>query len=812
MRLRRRFRFIWRNSALLLVLIMLFTCLMGCGKTNADNNTGSVNGTEGMLSENGGGSGADSHQADVNPAMGRYTEEVVDFSDDRISWFANRLHRLSDGSIVISDNYRPFLISDDNGKTWKEDDREWHTRMLGEASYAWEIDVGADNTAAVIYNEASSDGEENSYEYIFTPRLLVIRPDGTENLIDIPVSGEDKYPHNVGIADNGRIFVSISGSSDLYEVKEDGSCEYFMTVQGESPELMKFQGNLMFLYGNDYKQPLIYDMEKKEYVEDEVLADFIRENYPEGNFYNGSIAYQMYFFTGEDGVIYIAGKKGLHRHVIGGSAMEQIVDGSLCTFSNSYYEIEDMVMLSDNEFLTLFCSNRVGSAGSGRLVRYVYDPDVATVPADRLKVYSLKENDTIRHAIALFMAAYPDIAVEYEIGMEEGGSVTREDAIKNLNTKIMAGEGPDVLILDDMPLDSYIEKGMLVDLSTILSSLSGEEEILNNIVQAMKNDNKVYAMPCEIQIPVMMGEEKYISQLKDLESIADVMEEMRKDNPGKDLLYICTEKGIMRYFAMSCIPAWITESGELDREAITQFLKQTKRIYDAQIDGLPDKTIAHYKMSNEMWLENNGEYRDDSATLRTNDNGADYARGAIQLAYSALSSARSYDGMVSVNKVEGFEGSKWTVMNGQSSNVFCAKTLLGINAASKKVDLAENFIRLCLGKENQSNLFYGLAVNKAAFDGNFAPNNIGVNDNGKYAWIIKIDEEGLEFTMDIYRSSESQIADLRKCIEAAYTPYIEDTVLENAVYEEGILYMQGVQSLEEAVSAIEKKISIYMAE
>ena len=809
MRLRRRFQFIWRNSALLLTLIMLFTCLTGCGKTNSDSNTGSVNGTEGMLSENGGGSGADSQQIDVNSAMGRYMEEVVDFSDDRISWFANRLHRLSDGRIVISDNYRPFLISDDNGKTWKEDGREWHTRMLGEASYALEIDVGEDNTVAVIYNEASSDEDGDPYEYTFTPRLLVIRPDGTENLIDIPVSGEDKYPHKVGIAENGRIFVSISGSSEIYEVKEDGSCDYFMTVQGESPEIMKFQGNLMFLYGNDYKQPLIYDMEKKEYVEDEVLADFIKENYPEGNFLNGSIAYQMYFFAGEEGVIYIAGKKGLHRHVIGGSAMEQVIDGSLCTFSNSYYEIEDMVMLADNEFLTLFYSDRVGS---GRLVRYVYDPDVATVPAGSLNVYSLKENDTIRQAIALFMTAYPDIAVEYEVGMEEGSSVTREDAIKSLNTKIMAGDGPDVLILDDMPLDSYIEKGMLLNLSTILESFGGEEEVFDSIVQAMKKDDKVYAMPCEIQIPVMMGEEKYISQLKDLESIADMMEELRKDNPDKDLLYICTEKGIMRYFAMSCVPAWITESGELDREAITQFLEQTKRIYDAQIDGLPEKTIDHYKMSNEMWLENNGEYRDDSAILRTNDNCADYASGAIQLAYSALLSARAYDGMVSVNKVEGFEGSKWTVMNGQSSNVFCAKTLLGINAASKKVDLAEDFIRLCLGKENQSNLFYGLAVNKSAFDGNFAPGNIWVNDNGKYAWIIKIDEEGSEFTMDIYQSNESQIADLRKCIEAADTPYIEDTVLENVVYEEGIRYMQGTKSLEEAVNAIEKKISIYIAE
>ncbi len=797
-----------RMPALLLIMIILFACIAGCGKTGTENKTGGINGANNIVgtpSENVGGSAPDSQQADVNPAMGRYVEEITDFPEDRISGYGSRLHKLSDGRIVISNYVRPFLISDDNGMTWKEDDRDWHTGMLSKLSFIREIAVGADNTAAVIYSEALSDvddGKSKSIEYNNITKLFVVRPDGAESLIDIPVSGDDKYPHYVGIADDGRIFVSISNCRDLYEVKEDGRCEYFMTVQGECPDFMQFQGNLMFLDGCDYEHILIYDMEKKEYLDDEVLADFIKENYPDGNSYDGSGTYQMYFFTGEEGVIYIAGEKGLHRHVIGGSAMEQIIDGSRCTFSNPSYEITGMVMLADNTFLTLF--------SNARLARYVYDSDVATVPDDRLKVYSLKENDTIRQAVALYQKAYPDIAVEYEIGMEEGGSVTREDALKSLNTKIMAGEGPDVLILDDMPLDSYIEKGILMDLSTVLGSLSGEEEVFGSIVQAMKEDEKVYAMPCEIQIPVMMGAEKYISQLKDLESIANMMEELRKDNPGKDLLGICTEKGIMRYFAMSCVPAWTTESGELDSETIAQFLEQTKRIYDAQTDGLPEETIEEYKVINELWKGNFGEYKDDSAILRAADNGRDYVGGKIQLTYSALSGVFAYDKMIAINEAEGFDDCKWTVMNGQSGNVFCTKTLLGINAASENPGLAENFIRLCLGKKNQSNLYYGFAVNKAAFDGNFIPHP--VDPDGRYAFFIINNEEGIEVTINIYQSDEEQIADLRKCIEAADTPYIEDTVLENAVYEEGILYMQGAQSLEEAVNAIEKKISIYMAE
>ena len=44
------------------------------------------------------------------------------------------------------------------------------------------------------------------------------------------------------------------------------------------------------------------------------------------------------------------------------------------------------------------------------------------------------------------------------------------------------------------------------------------------------------------------------------------------------------------------------------------------------------------------------------------------------------------------------------------------------------------------------------------------------------------------------------------------TPYVEDTVLEETVFEEGDKYISGQQSLEEALNAIEQKIAIYLSE
>lgn len=795
-----------RILARLLAALMLITCLAGCGK-GTDSGTDDVGGMGSTIIDGneGGGSGDNSDAGGQNPqsgdqdtAMGRYVENVTDLSDSLAGF--NRIYKLTDGRLIITDSYKRFLISEDNGETWQEDNFEWHARLIERDAYIGDIAFGADGTAAVICNSESDSDDTGA----FMMELHIIKPDGTDIIADIPLTADESYPMGVGISDDGRIFASVLGSSNIYEIKADGSGELFMTLQEDFPETFQFFGSLMLMDGADYGCPVLYDIEKKEYVEDECLENFIKENYPEGNVYSGEKSYEVYYFPGEEGVMYIAGKKGLYRHAIGGSAIEQLIDGSICTFNNPTYRTYGMLMLENNEFLTIF--------SGGRLVRYVYDPDVATAPSGRLKIYSLKENDTIRQAISLYQTSNPDFAVEYEVGMETGGAATREDALKSLNTKIMSGDGPDVLILDDMPIDSYIEKGLLTDISGVLNGLNGEDEIFGNIAQAMKTDDKVYAMPCEIQIPIIAGEEKYVSGMNNLTGIADMTEKIREDNPGKDIYGIFSENGILRYFAMVCAPAWI-ENGELNKGSIEEFLTQSKRIYDAQMEGMPAEDVKQYSDTNVYWEKEFGELREESRYFRERVNAIFYTGGLNKLVTGAIDrTAFGYDSLCSINKVAGFEDCKWRVMNGQSSNVFCAKTLLGISAASKNAAAAEEFVKLCLGKENQSTLYYGIAVNKAAFTESFVIDESWLSEDGAYSFESSSNADGLRLDFITYQSDENQIAELRKCIEEADTPYIEDTVLENAVYQSGVEYISGNVSLEEAVNAIEKKISIYMAE
>lgn len=794
--------------AMLLTLSLALFMLSGCGGPANNGSTdpaadaknyGQSGEDTGKASDDGASDSAPSpEQNEESTAMGRYVETVTDMSDycTRVSGVT----RLKDGTLIIADCDGTKMTLAEGGTEWEPDKIEWYREL--NSRYVIDISYGEDGTAGIIYKPENEEESEEEQSYYADAQCLVIRPDGTQVPVKAPGPGDGWEPESVDITDTGRTFItSLDGI--IYEVAQDGSAEKFLTVD-RRPEQIQFCANVMIMDAERYDGLLLYDMEKKEYIEDEVLHDFVQENY-EDRSYSTSDCYEFVFFAGEEGVIYIAGEKGLHRHVIGGNAMEQVIDGSLSCLGNpSYsYSLVEMTTLPDERFLAVFYG--------GKAVEFSYNPDIPTVPNERLKVYSLRENDTLRQGVSLYQISHPEVYVDYETGIGENDSVTRDDALKKLNTQIVAGQGPDVIILDDMPLDSYIEKNLLLDLSECLEGLPLEDALFENIVDAFRQDGKVYSVPCEIQLPLMAGKEKYISMAKDLEGIADMMEQLRKDNPEKPLLRICSEKGIMRYFAVTSFPALKAASGELDEEAVKEFLKQTKRIYDAQMDGLPAQYVEDYMNNNVSYSAYFKGSREDSEYFRNADS-MGYLAEESQAVFGATSYHSAICEVFSIKKVEGFENDMVLPMAGMSKNVFIPKTLIGINAASGNIEGAKEMVRLLLGKESQSNLYYGFSVNKEAFPEMYNINESWVSEEGVFASMGSSSPDGKSIGMEIYILSDEQKKQVQGWMETISTPYIMDTVLENAIYSAGIEYIRGMISLDEAVSAISQRAYLYMSE
>lgn len=773
-----------------LLLTAVMGLLAGCaGGSGGEGNTGNTAQGSGNSSE---GSGKE-QTGDV--AMGRYVESEMDLTE--FLEVPTGITRLEDGRLLITDKYKDFQVSSDGGASWETLSYGWHVRMRAEETYIMDVKAASDGTIGVVYDNGT---EEEIEAGILKTACLLAFPDGTQVEIEVPVTEEEVFVRDIYLTDNGRYFANAN--QGIYELFADGTSKKFLTLDFYA-DSVQFVGNLMILDGYPREgKPVLYDIEKKEFVEDEVLAEFVEEYYKERESYNGGEWADLYFFAGGENVLYLAGKKGLHRHVTGGASIEQVVDGGLSRLSNPAYGLVSVTALENDEFLALFAG--------GKLVRYTYNPDMPSVPQGKLKVYSLEESDVLRQAVSAYQIQNPEVYVEYEIGMEAGDSVTREDALKKLNTKIMAGEGPDLLLLDGLPIDSYQEKGLLLELDGIWEEIKEQTPMFENIAEALRIQDGLYMLPGKLSLPLVEGRPEYVDNMEDLASTAKVFQKLRADNPGRLLLTRQSAKEIMKLFALVSEPAWKTPEGELNREALEEFLTYTKEIYETQMQGLDEETLTSVKESQEDRIDSSGEdYVYESMFYGINE--MMYVGGEQALAAGLLSYPYGYHSLCSVQRVEGFEEDKILPMKGQSSGVFMPQDMLGISAASDNRDKAADFMKLYLGTDFQASL-EEFSINREAFEQSFIPNPDYVSEDGFYGSSCMSDGDGILINLDVYVADEKQLAEIEGFFEAANTPYIEDIVLEKAVFTNGEAYIQGEAGIEEVLNRIEQEMEIYLAE
>ena len=494
--------------------------LCGCGGTgNTGEEKDSVKSSlegEGVKPENG---------LDDGKVMGRYLETTDDSLKDELG-VESKAARMEDGSLVIFSRNAGKYVSRDNGMTWEWEQMAWYEEWRAEGTWVHDMAMAKDGYMAVIYvtdskdeentgieengerreagtdageegeNGGSTDSEAGADEgsaegagtdageeteglelhmedFSFQPKYGLIAPDGT--FTELAVSYKDAdYINRLVFSEDGRLFgSSIDGR--VYEIdRETGEKKEVAELSHWTTYMTEKDGKLMLVNSDGVT---IVDTASGMVVEDKVLDDFLKAQF--GSNIDSQVAgvKPLLLMPGEDGILYLALGKGIYRHVIGGNVMEQVVDGTLNSLSDPSCGLADGLLLEDNVFLLV--------RSSGEVMRYVYDPDTPAIPEIRLKAYSLRENGQLKTVISSYQAEHPEVYIQYETGMDENLAVTREDALKKLNTEIAAGKGPDILILDDMPIDSYVEKGVLMDLSPYVKDKT-EDKYFTNILRSFE--------------------------------------------------------------------------------------------------------------------------------------------------------------------------------------------------------------------------------------------------------------------------------------------------------------------------------------
>ena len=218
------------------------------------------------------------------------------------------------------------------------------------------------------------------------------------------------------------------------------------------------------------------------------------------------------------GNYYVANAKGLHRVAKDGSLLETLLEGPDYNFSNGL-GIAQYMACRDGAFYVALEEEQSRTA---RLYRYRFDETLPAASAEGLEVWSLQESPTVRAAITALRAKRPDLTVNYTVA---GEGLDADDQARTLVAQLLAGSGPDVLILDGLDWQSFADKGVLSD----LTQLAGQVDFLDALAPA----GTVYTLPARFELPVLIGPAGKVEQLA---ALADVQALLERE-PGALALY-----------------------------------------------------------------------------------------------------------------------------------------------------------------------------------------------------------------------------------------------------------------------------------
>lgn len=792
-----------KRAAALCLAALLAVSLAGCGGPSGDKS-----GLDGTGSNPGDASGD-------STAMGRYVETMIDVDTGKIM----DLRELSDGRIVLLDNgAEGRWISGDGGATWEPDGLpDWNEFVYGKyvdgnivgGHQVYDMKAAPDGSVAVLYSSYYfMRGEEHN---TFTDGsaensgIWLILAQGEEKQIELSL-GEEEMPGCLCFSEDGSRLFMASTDQKIYEIdREAGKAKLFFEADF-IPDVFCVWENYMALK-SERNGVVLYRLDTKEQIEDNVITDFVKENCV----VNNTVVESTYsIFPAEEESLYLVCSRGVYRHVIGGTVMEQVINGGLSSFIDPMKHVAKMIRTEDEGFLTAF--------SEGKLSAFVYDPNISTVPSQSITAYSLTESDILRQAIIRYQGEHPDIYVEYKVGMGQAGSVTREDAVKKLNTEIMAGKGPDFLLLDGLPAHSYVEKGVLADLTPYLDELEKEEKLLPNIKESFTEDGKVCMIPAAVTLSLYMTDQGKMKNVSDLSSLADMIESLRSEYPGEGIMETYSPEMLLNALMPVSAPFWLNEAGQLNVEELTSYLEQTKRIYDACMEGLPEELLKQYLELEKDWVNSSNEV---SAYNDLQGGAAQIVAGNERVTLGELKNAYNFAFVNSVNKAENGENGRncqAALTPGSVPDSFRPYALMGINAASEKAELAGGLLQEALSGEMQSLIYpTGFPVNEAALKtyldslGGMLTGDMDRPGETFSAYALS-NSDGTIIVVRVYVPTEQETQELYDMLSSARTPYLADAVMEDAVRGAGKLYLEGKCSLEGAVELVQEKIAIYMAE
>lgn len=475
-----------------------------------------------------------------------------------------------------------------------------------------------------------------------------------------------------------------------------------------------------------------------------------------------------YFSVLEDGTVYAADADGFFRCDAGDSNWQKLLEGIDTGFSLTDLWWRDMVALSDGSVYAWF-----GSDSGDRIMIYRYDPDAVTEVTEELTLYMVEESFFVQQAAVQYHKQHPEVLIHVNSAIsltdKYSGNADYQQVYQDLNTSLTSGNGPDLMVVDHLKLDTYASKGLLLDLQDVLQPMEEDGTLLSNITTAYEEENGVrYAVPLQFSLLLAIGRDMQPEEMSSMDAIAKSVSGKTESYMGE---YTCGEL-VEEFYPL--IVDDILQNRQVNRDTLRLWLEDLKTIGD-NCGILPSRKEG--RAANIWDLGSNVKL-----VLEETD-GFNQAMTPYALA-----------DLLNANVVS-------------MENAFYPKMVIGINSRSEHVETAKDFLRFALSEELQSvDTYEGFPVNAKALEMQAVADRSMAEAYTTY----DIDGTSAEFAIKSY--SEETANHLMDLCKTATLCLKEDTQIETSLTESQQAYLQGQTTVEEAMDAVEGSLKMYLAE
>ncbi|MBD5460299.1 MAG: extracellular solute-binding protein [Lachnospiraceae bacterium] len=464
-----------------------------------------------------------------------------------------------------------------------------------------------------------------------------------------------------------------------------------------------------------------------------------------------------------------------------------IINSDIATTS-----INGIVEISETQFLGSYYDNLDGTQHAA-LFTYVDPADIPDKEVISIATYYMdyqmrrrviefnKTNETYRITVIDYS--------QYSAMDDYMSGYTR------LNNDILAGNTPDIIVIDNnMPVDSYIAKGVLANIYDFLDEDEelNREDYFQNILDAFSVNGKLYTIVPDFYVQTVLGKTADVGTepgwtMQDLKAVLATKPEgtnVFESNTTRD--------GIMWYVMMMALPQYMDrETGKCSFDSqgfmdLLEFLKEFPTEGDPNAWEDPD-----------YWDNYQSQWREGRTLLAVTN--ITEARDLIQTAHGTFGEPVTFIGFPT-------ESGNGSII--QTSNRYA------ISAKSRNKAGAWEFMRYYFTDEYQDGSYY-MPVNKEIWMEHAR------QAMERYSWT---DAETGEVYYEDYTAwigGESIVIDplSQEEVDALYdfvcsldTPYYYDEDIVNIINEEAEAFFAGQKSVEQVAEIIQGRAQIYVDE